>query len=64
METCLPDVLANIDIEELSCTVAEWNGCIESNVSQIAKGDLHVHSNVYTEGGGAPVRITSTSQLE
>ncbi|KAF1791329.1 hypothetical protein GQ600_17643 [Phytophthora cactorum] len=34
METCLPDVLANIDIEELSCTVAEWNGCIESNTPQ------------------------------
>ncbi|KAF1780292.1 hypothetical protein GQ600_1536 [Phytophthora cactorum] len=64
METCLRDVLAKIDIEELSCTEAEWNGCIESNVSQVAKGDLHVHSNVYTEGGGGPVRITSTSQLE
>ncbi|KAG6977317.1 hypothetical protein JG688_00000451 [Phytophthora aleatoria] len=34
METCLRDVLAKIDIEELSCTEAEWNGCIESNTPQ------------------------------
>ncbi|ETO68373.1 hypothetical protein F444_14772, partial [Phytophthora nicotianae P1976] len=54
METRFRDALSRIQIEELSCTEAEWKGCIESNVQQIARGGLYVESNVYTEGRGPP----------
>lgn len=44
-------------------SVVEWNGCVESNLDQIKKGDLSVDSNFYCEENNV-VKIVSTSQLE
>ncbi|KAG1700106.1 hypothetical protein DVH05_011918 [Phytophthora capsici] len=64
MESNVRSVLANVPVSEITCDLTKWNNCIESNIAQIKRGDLYVADNIYKEGGGPPVRIVSTSQLE
>ncbi|KAG6960552.1 hypothetical protein JG688_00009534, partial [Phytophthora aleatoria] len=56
--------------KELKCALYDVNRELrapekmEYNVAQIQAKQLHVAENTYNEGGGPPVRVVSTSQLE
>lgn len=63
MATHLREAVDSVSAAELSCSPKEWTGCLNSNVEQIACGDLYSDENTHIEGG-IQVSLVSTSQLE
>ena len=63
MELKVRAVLHNVSMSELKCSEEEWKGCIESNMTQIQRGDLFVDDNEFWEKGNMR-KIVSTSQVE
>ncbi|OWZ03818.1 hypothetical protein PHMEG_00024387 [Phytophthora megakarya] len=57
MEAAFRRVSSLISPQDLSCTEAIWNGCVESNATRIRNGDMFVECNDYAEAH-------TTTQLE
>ena len=56
-------IVSSVEHKDLCCTTAQWQGCVNSNLEQIRRGDLWIDSNTYTELG-KEFKVVSTSQLE
>ncbi|OWZ13468.1 hypothetical protein PHMEG_00013197 [Phytophthora megakarya] len=63
MEAAFRRVTSLISPQDLSCTEAIWNGCVESNATQIRNGDMFVECNHYAEAH-TTTRVVATSQLD
>lgn len=63
MEMLLTQLCEKVRLSDLACSEAEWRGCIQSNISQIRRGNMDIAENECCEREKA-VCIVSTSQLK
>lgn len=63
MEAELRSCTKYVPAKDLSCSQTEWIGCTESNMKQVARGDLCERVNTRVEGN-VEYTAVSTSQLE
>ncbi|RLN91884.1 hypothetical protein BBJ28_00026613 [Nothophytophthora sp. Chile5] len=63
MTANLRAAMSTVKPTDVSCSHAEWNGCVESNLKQIERGDVFVEHNSYEEAG-EKASVVSTSELD